>query len=201
MGWFSRKRPPHPNLRELHAIRYCVTAWRRAAIEHWHQDGVASREELTERLSQLNWYNYAWEGADPFTDFILKVPVGEMEPPLLLEAHWRAETATGIAWALGLIDEIPPLSQRADAALLETFYPLDGQPPAITQVNLRDRALIAAELAAWKQNLVVATEKRERAGPADETAAFEFSRAYERTRGLAWVLSDAPAIEDTPMDG
>jgi hypothetical protein len=28
----------------------------------------------------------------------------------------------------------------------------------------------------------------------------ELSRAYERTRGLAWVLSDTPAIEDTPTD-
>jgi hypothetical protein len=55
-------------------------------------------------------------------------------------------------------------------------------------------------LAAWKQNLVVATASRERAGPADENAAFELSRAYERTRGLAWVLSDTPAIEDTPTD-
>src|SRR5262252_10534691 len=80
MGWFLRKRALHPNLRELKALRCCITAWRRAAIEHWFLDGVASREALTERLSQLNWYNSVWDGADPFTDFVLKIPVGEMEP-------------------------------------------------------------------------------------------------------------------------
>lgn len=198
MGWFSRKRVPDPNLRELRALRCCVTAWRRAAIEHWSLDGVGRREELTERLSHLNWYNYGWSGADPFTDFVLKIPVGEMEPPLLLEAHWRGETAVSIAWALGLLERIPSASERADVAQMESFYPLAGEVPALVGAQLRDRDLIAAELAAWKQNLVVATASREGAGPTDENAAFEFSRAYERTRGLAWVLSDTPAIEDTP---
>ena len=202
MGWFSKKerKPPHPNLRELNGLRWCITAWRRAAIEHWFHDGVASREELTEKLSALNWYNHVWDGADEFTDFVLKIPVGEMDPSLLLGAHWRGETASAIAWALGLVDVIPPPSQRADAERLEGFFPIGGQAPQIAQIGLRDRALIAAELAAWKQNLVVAAANRDRAGPTDETAAFEFSRSYERTRGLAWVLSDLADIEDTPMD-
>ena len=201
MGWFSKKRPPpDPKLREFHGLRWCITAWRRAAIEHWFEDGVASPEELTERLEALNAHNYAWDGADEFTDFILKVPVGEMEPPLLLGAHWRIEAACAIAWAMGLVEVIPPPSQRSDAATMESFFPTDDRPSAIGQMALRDRALIAAELAAWKQNLVVAAANRDRAGPTDEAAAFEFSRAYERTRGLAWVLSDLADIDDTPMD-
>jgi hypothetical protein len=153
---------------------------------------------VTERLSHLNWYNHGGGGADPFTDFVLKIPIGEMEPPLLLGAHWRGETAVSIAWALGLLERIPAASQRADMAQMESFYPLDGEVPALAAAQLRDRDLIAAELAAWKQTLLVATASRERAGPDDENAAFEFSRAYERTRGLAWVLSGTPAIEDTP---
>ena len=93
MGWFSRKPPPHPHLRELIGLRCCLTAWRRAVIEHWHQDGVASHEELTERLSQLGWYNAGAGGADPFTEHVLQVPVGDLDLSLLLGAHWRTETA------------------------------------------------------------------------------------------------------------
>jgi hypothetical protein len=201
MGLFGKKRPPpHPNLRELNGLRWCITAWRRAAIEHWFLDGVASREELTEKLSQLGWYNHAWDGADEFTNFVLSVPVGELDPSLLLGAHWRGETASAIAWALGLVDVIPPPSQRSDAATMETFFPLDDRPPGIAQARLRDRALIAAELAAWKQNLAAAAATRDRAALPDELAAFEFSRSYERARGLAWVLSSLAEIEDTPMD-
>ena len=201
MGWFSRKPPPHPHVRELIGLRACLTAWRRAAIEHWYQDGVASREELTERLSQLGWYNRGAGGADPFTEHVLGVPVGELDPSLLLGAHWRAEAAAGIAWALDLMDEIPPMSERSDPATLERFFPLrDAPPPSIAQARLRDRAAIAGKLAEWKEHLSVATASREAAGPADEAAAFAFSRAYERTRGLAWVLTDVASIDDTPMD-
>jgi hypothetical protein len=201
MGWFGKPRkPPHPNLRELNGLRWCITAWRRAVIEHWYQDGEDSHEVLSEKLSALGWYNHAAGGADEFTEFVLQVPVGELDPSLLLGAHWRAETATAIAWALGLVAVIPPMPERSDSATLDGFFPLDDRPPAIAAARLRDHALIAAELAAWKQNLVLATANRERAGPADEAAALEFSRAYERTRGLAWVLSDAAQIDDTPMD-
>ena len=201
MGWFSRKPPPHPHLRELIGLRCCLTAWRRAVIEHWHQDGVASREELTERLSQLGWYNTGAGGADPFTEHVLQVPVGDLDPSLLLGAHWRAEAAASIAWALGLVDQIPPPSQRSDVAALESLFPLaDRSAPAIAQARMRDRAAIAGKLAEWKQHLSVATANRETAGPADESAAFAVSRAYERTRGLAWVLTDVASIDDTVMD-
>ena len=200
MGWFSRKPAPHPQLRELHALRSSIVAWHRAAIERWYQDGVASQEELTERLSQLRWYNVGAGGADPFTEYVLGLPVGDLAPSLVLGAHWRGEAAAAIAWALGLVDEIPPPPQRSDPALIEGLFPLQGAPaPAIRDARLRDRAEIAAKLSEWKQHLDVTAKNRDRAGPADEAAALEFSRSYERARALAWVLGEAPSIDDTPM--
>jgi hypothetical protein len=188
----------------LEAIRCCVTAWRRAVIEHWFQDGADSREALSARLSALSDYNRGWDGADPFTEQVLAIPVGGLEPSLLLEAHWRGETAAAIAWALGLIPELPPPSQGTDAAILDRWYPVGESSPgvvrAMREARLRDRAILTAKLAEWRQHLASAEAERERAGPADREAAFAFSRAYERTRGLAWVLSDVSTIEDTPVD-
>lgn len=181
-----------------------MTAWRRAVIEHWYQQGEASLEQLTERLSQLAWYNRGAGGADPFTEHVVRVPVGALEPSLLLGAHWRAETAVSVAWALGLLDEIPSPSQRSDAPLLEAFFPLTEAPPAsLAGARLRDRAVLSGKLLEWRRHLATATANRERAtgGPTEEVAALEFSRAYERARGLAWILGDAPSIDDVVMDG
>jgi hypothetical protein len=164
---------------------------------------VASRQELAEKLSQLNWYNHEAGGADPFTDHILRVPVGDLEPPAYLGAEWRIETAVSIAWALSLVDEIPPTAQRSDSAMLETFFPLQGSLPAsVKEARLRDRAAIIDKVTEWKQNLSGARANRDRSvgSPMEEAAAVEFSRAYERTRGLVWVLTAAPSIDDTARD-
>ncbi len=202
MGWFLSRRP-HPQVRELKGLRCCIVAWRRAVIEAWYRERAASQEELARKLSQLNWYNHGAGGADPFTDHVLHVPVGDLEPQLYLEAEWRIDTAASIAWALGLVDEIPPMAQRSDSAMLETFFPLQGSlPAAVKDARLRDRAAIIGKVTEWRQNLKAASANRDGSvgSPTEEAAAFEFSRAYERTRGLVWVLTAAPSIDDTDVD-
>jgi hypothetical protein len=144
-------------------------------IEAWYRQGAASREELAEKLSQLNWYNHGAGGADAFTEHVLHVPVGDLDPPLHLAAEWRIDTAASIAWALGLVDEIPPMAERSDSAVLEAFFPLRGSLPAsVKDARLRDRAAIVEKATEWRQNLKAASANRNSSGgsPTEEAAAF-----------------------------
>jgi hypothetical protein len=176
-----------------------VVAWHRALIEDWDRERAAPREELAERLSALGWYAQVAGRPDPFTNHVLGIPVGELDEPLYLGAHWRIETAAGIAWALGLAKALPPAAERCDDEALMALFPLYGDPPgALRAARLGDRADIARELAVWKAQTAGARRARDESGA--EPAALAFSRAFERARGLAWVLGDEPSVEDAPFD-
>jgi hypothetical protein len=199
MFGFLRKRREHPRHRELRGLRSCLVAWRRAVLEAHHRDGAADNETLEEKRLALAWYAHAAGGADPFTSHILQVPVGELDEPLYLDALYRIETAVGVAWTLGLIETLPPTEVGADFEALSGLFPLEGSPaPSIRAATLRGQTEILNELAEWKMLTVSARKKRDESP--GESTAISFSRAYERARGLAWVASDTPWIEDTAMD-
>ncbi len=178
----------------------CLVAWHRAAFEGHYQDGVANAKALEEKRSALGWYAHAAGGTDPFTDHILQIPVGELDEPLFLEALYRIETASAIAWALGLIEALPPTDVRADFEALSRLFPLDEPvAPAIRDARLRDQSKLIDKLTEWKA--LTATARKKRDESPEESTTIPFSRAFERARGLAWVSSnETPWIEDIVLD-
>ena len=200
---FFRKRArskAHPQVRELQALSSCLVAWRRACLEGNFQDRTGEASRLAERLDSLRWYAQAAGSADPLADHVLSLGLGELDQGAFLEALYRIETATSVAWALGLVDAIPPVEQRADWAAMDALFPLDGPPaPSISEARLRPTDLLAKALEEWKSKTVLARKKRD-ALPSSEAAGIEFSRAFERARGLAWVLGDVAYIENTVTD-
>jgi hypothetical protein len=198
MGWLWSRRRRHPHVRELRGLRACLLAWHRSVLEDWHRQAAAPPEALEERLSALRWYAHGLGGTDPLTDHVLAMPIGALGQPLYLGAHWRAETAVSIAWALRLADAIPPVEDRSDIDALSALMPLDAPPPeAIRGATLRDRAELTRARDDWKRRTDAAEARRSEAP--GEPAELAFSRAYERTRGLAWVLDGAPTIEDATI--
>ena len=198
---FRRRRAaePHRQARELRALISCLVAWRRAVLETQYRGGVIDTPSLEESRAGLVWYVEGTGGADSFTTHIIHVPIGELDEPLYLAALWRVEAAAGIAWAVGLLDEIPQLEDSSDEALLDRLFPLGGPPhPAVRAAEMRDRADIADKLEEWR---ALATVTRRRVnGWRIETTAIELSRAFERARALAWVLGSGRWIDDTVFE-
>jgi hypothetical protein len=193
-----RKRREHLQRRELQGLMSCLVAWHRAGLEGHYQDGVADSDALEEKRSALGWYAHAADGTDPFTNHILQIPVGELEEPLFLEGLYRIETAVGIAWALRLIEAVPPTDIGADFEALSRLFPLDGPPaPSIRDAKLREQGEILDKLTEWKALTASARKKRDESH--QESTAIPFSRAFERTRGLAWVCDNTPWIEDIEL--
>jgi hypothetical protein len=194
LGWL-RRRKPHAHRRELSALLSCLVAWRRAVLEAQYHDAPDRAAELEERLSALRWYAHGAGGTDPFTTHVMEFPLGELDEPLFLLALYRIEVAVGIAWALGLLDSLPPIDEGADVATLDHLLPADGSPhESIPGARLRDREQLTAARGEWTETLRSVRARREETH--DESTAVQFSRAFERARALTWVTSNAPFIED-----
>ena len=177
----------------------CLVAWHRAVLEARHQGGAVDTQELEQKRSALAAYAHAAGGTDPFTEHVVQLPVGQLDKPLFLEALYRMETAVGVAWALGLLETVPPPEVGADFETLSGLFPLEGSPaPSIRDAKLRAQTELRNKVAEWAELTALARKKRD-ASPGESTA-IPFSRAYERTRGLVWVSSDTPWIEDTAVN-
>jgi hypothetical protein len=177
----------------------CITSWRRAVLEAQVRDGVAEAGPLDTKRALLSTFTLAAGGADPFTEDVLQVPVGQMEEPHFLEALFRIEAALGIAWALGLVPSLPATTVGADWKSLAALFPPDAAPPAsVRDARLRAPEELQRTLAEWKVITAEARKVRD-ADPTHETA-IPFSRAFERTRALVWVTGEVPWLEDVPMD-
>lgn len=196
-GLFRRKKA-HPHARELGGLVACTIAWRRAKLERWQRSGEADAKVLDEDRHALRWYALGSGSADPFSVLILEIPVGELDEGLYLEASYRIETAGAIAWSLGLLASLPPPEERIDHRLLEEILPQhEGPSPAFRGAALRDRGELERALVEWRERTAAARKIRD-ATPEDPPAAFAFSRAFERARGIAWVLSSLDYVENVP---
>jgi len=173
----------------------CIVAWRRAVLEARCREDPAEAKALDERRDLLCSYADVAGGVDPLTRHILGLAVGSLAEPLFLEGLYRIETASSIAWALGLAEAVPPITEHANHERLGALFPTaSAPPPSIREARLRERAEIAAKLEEWKDASSRAWARREEAP--GEVTGIEFSRAYERARGLRWVCSRASWIEE-----
>lgn len=178
----------------------CIVAWRRGCFESYYRNNRSPASVLNERIDLLGLYANAAGGADPFTAQMLQVSVGELPESWFLDALFRLETAVSVAWAVGLVESIPANDQPADHKILGGFFPTDGTPSAsLRDAKLRAQPELAQTLTEWTGITANALERRDSC-PEDEGAGILFSRAFERTRGLVWVCSDAQWIEDAVMD-
>ena len=202
LGWLLdrfRRHAPHSAAREIGALVSCMVAWRRACLETYLQDAAGTVEDLGEELEALREYVHELGGVDPFTTYVLDVPIGALDEELLLGATWRIETAGAIAWGLGLLDRIQPVEERTDVALLSDYFPFQTSPSrSFTAAVVRDRSQILAERDRWRA-IEMHTRRDRDARPNEPEVAFAFSRAFERARGLTWMASDARWVED--VDG
>ena len=197
MGWFSRRRPaPHPHLRELAALQSCVVAWRRSVLEHWLESDQAGEDELSERLDSLRSYAEYATGLDPLAQDALMVPVGQLDQSELLLATYRIEAASTIAWALQLAPEIPQIEERADTNALAALFPLDG-PPGWSRDDVTRRPPSDIRSAGEDWSARAQSAFAERTTPESHV---EFSRAFERARGLLWVESDLDSLDDVHIE-
>lgn len=198
LGWL-RRRKPHAQQRELAALLSCLVAWRRAVLEARHREAPNHATGLEERLSALRWYAHGAGGTDPFTDHVLGLPLGGLDESLFLSALYRIEVAVGIAWAIRLLDSVPPVDEGADVDALDQLLPTNGAlPESIRRARLRDRETLTTALHEWTAALRELRARREEKD--DEVTAIRFSRAFERARSLAWVSSTAPFVEDVEPD-
>ena len=191
LGWFRKKRAPHPLQRELRGLLSCVLAFHRAAFEDHVALGI---ENPTKRLSGLRSYVEGCGEIDPFSAHVIDTPLGALDEPLFVEALYRIETAGSIAWALNLIDGIPHPSERVDRSALIALFPLQGDSNAAERAIRRSNTDLEAELSRWSTITATAREARDREH--NESTALGFSRSYERTRGLLWLVGDSSYVED-----
>ena len=180
----------HVHARELGGLVASVVAWRRGGLEQALRDGVAV-VDLEQDRNSLAWYAEGAGIQDPLVAELLAIPVGELDTELFLLASYRIEAAGGIAWALGLIETLPPPEQRIGLHDVVTLFPLQGEPsPAIDHAKRRPDAELEAKLA----DLIPVLDRP--VDPGDEAANIAFSRAFERVRALQWVQSGAPFLDD-----
>jgi hypothetical protein len=176
-----RPRAPHPHQRECMALLSCVVAWRRAVIEAKRREANIVDDDA---LSALRWYWHGAGGTDPFTSHVLALHVGALDDDLFLLALYRIETAVALAWALRLVDEIPPPTERADVDVISRIFPLDAET-RIKDASLRSHDELHDAANAWRTML-------QSCAP----GSLEFSRAYERARGLLWLNSVGADLHD-----
>lgn len=171
----------------------CTCAWRRAVFETQYREHSEAGGALEDARKSLALYCEAAGGVSPFANAILSVPLGELDEDLFLLGLYRMDVAASIAWALHLMDEIPPLTSSSDAERIASLFPLDGGPGwTRDDVCPRDPPVLKQVLDEWRSTLAAARTNRD----GSEERELEFSRAYERTRGLKWVCTDLPWVED-----
>lgn len=185
--------PELPLLREKRALFSSVLAWRRAWLEHEHRANPS--ESLVDDLISLRLYGHAAATLDPLSEFVLNTDLGELPETLALEASFRIETAGALAWGLGLCASMPRPVERADVDALSALFPLDGHP-GLSRARARPMTDLQRELTRWADELTAARAKRD---AFDEHSQLVFSRTFERTRGLTFLCSNVPFLEDVTL--
>jgi uncharacterized protein DUF4272 len=182
---------PRPAALVARRATLLAAALRRIALEL----GLSESDDLIgERFDLSAWT--AAEGlpalAAPEEVDIFNAPLGGIEPLLIEEESWTADALVALAWALGLVDAMPPYDAFADAApaLAAIPAPWDSVAKFAQSAKLRPDEELAkererAEVWHWRS----AAELLARDGPRAERPEIEAT-----ARDVAREASEAGLI-------
>lgn len=129
---------------------------------------------------------------------VLMADTGAVPPSRLMALHWRVECVGALAWALGLLEDLPPCTERFDYAAIDAAVPKarSAVDDAAT-ATLRPSHEIAAMRARLQSERRAAAEELE-GHEGDRDRSLVHSRALERCRAIEWLVTpDAPSLEAT----
>lgn len=155
------------------------------------------------RAGIAQWVHAAGASAElePHEAAILQRPAGQVDDAELAYGTWQIEAAAVLAWALELLDELPPYDQAIDPSLLSATlgFPDAGRTRTVLAAGRRRfQALVDAEAErhqAIHTQLAAAVARGE--ATADEVDLARTITA-ERLRACSWLRTGGP-YADTPL--
>jgi len=168
-------------------------AFHRTRIENALAVGEQGFADVDKIAGQLSGGMRSLFGYDLLEDderVVLKAPTGRVPRRQLMLMHWRIECVGVLAWALGLLPEIPDASERFDYDAIDALSPeTREQATARTQTAcLRPTRELMEARARWRQNRL-STEAALQRDPKSSELQLRRSRALERYRALIWLTN------------
>ena len=126
-------------------------AWSPGEREQFVQQLESGRQDLIDRLRT----DGLWEDTSPSEREIFEQPRSAITELQMINTSWRAEAIHCLAWALGLVDEIPDYDTLTDPEILMPLIPTKDLAGSIRSATLRgaseiERAREIAELWHWR---------------------------------------------------
>ncbi len=163
----------------------------RTGIDARYVQGAITFDEAAHECAVMAGAPYSLFGVErlePIERVGLFGAIGGLQPDIEIRLHWRLECAGTLAWALGLIAEVPTPDRRFDRAELDRVVPHTCEEVlALSNVQLRPHATLLS----MRDRLRVERVKAKAALVGHETdmdLSFRNSRALERLRAIEWVL-------------
>lgn len=182
-----------------------AAACRRTHLELAPLD-LGSDDPEGERFDLAAWV--VEEGLDPVLtpaeQRLFKTRVGRLPRAEVLAASWQAEGLAALAWAIGILDDPPPLDAPADPAGVLTLLPSPWASTRAlrTTATLRPEADLArererAELWHWRAEIAQAAAPT---SPKDERDRRSLVREVAEEAHAAGFIA-SPAGHDFPVAG
>jgi hypothetical protein len=137
---------PPPDL-----IARASQAWAPGERDQFVQQLESARRGLIDRLRA----DGLWEDTSPSERELFEQPRSAITERQMINGSWRAEAIHCLAWALGLVDEIPDYDTLTDPEILLPLVPTEDLAGCIRSSTLRgateiERAREIAELWHWR---------------------------------------------------
>lgn len=160
----------------------------------------ANRRELVDALRSSG----LWEDTSPSEREIFECPALQLTERQVIDTSWRAESLGCLAWALGLMDQLPAYDTQIDPERVLPLIAVDDIGAFVRDARLREaneieRARDIAELWHWRSR-TRELEERGYAPPRGEPALDEILRELV-PRAAADGMIPAPIGEDFPALG
>lgn len=155
------------------------------------EEGIAMRKRALDQLVAFGMTPRDLESAEQRLAFGLHT--GQVDGAAVTAAMWRLEDAAVLAWALGLRDTIPPVTEAADPQSLRSLVPTDAARFAEFCEKATIRPL--GELLEARNEWAMKFFPVEHQGPGEER-----SRMLERVRALRWLTeAEQEELCSTPV--
>ena len=151
---YAQTSPPREMLAEM------MKAWTRDDVVKFGAESRERRDEYWQRLGPYRKHLTPQERA--FADTTME----SMSVRQQIDASWRVEAFQALVWALGLLQDLPPVGQGADEELLKSF-PLTEPGSFVKHAALRpgptlEAARSVAELWHWRSRTRELIERGDR---------------------------------------